>query len=121
VTRPALVAAVAVVSAALTGSAGGSSERAASLRLADTTPLTVDGARFLARESVALRATVDGARYTRRVRATQTGRFTATFAAITVADRCSSDVLVRAIGAKGSEAGLELGPQPQCPPRLRRP
>jgi hypothetical protein len=121
-TRLALAGATAVAAAAgLAGAADGSSERAAALRLASTKPLTVTGARFLARESVSVRATVDGTRYLRRVRATRTGTLTATFAGLTIVDRCNSDVFVRAIGARGSQATLKVGPLPQCPPRLGRP
>lgn len=117
-TSLALLGAAAIALASLAGAADGSTTRAATLRLADTQPLTVIGARFLSRESVVVRATVDGERSVRRVRATPTGRFTAIFAGIDVVDRCSSGILVRAVGARGSEATLKL-PQPLCPPPLR--
>jgi hypothetical protein len=113
--------AAAAVALAGAGGADGASTRTATLRLADTTPVTVAGARFLARESVVVRATLNGERLTRRTRASAAGRFTTTFTGHDVNDRCNSDLRVTATGARGSEAVLKVGPQPQCPPRLRTP
>jgi hypothetical protein len=114
----ALATAAAAVALAGAGRPDDASTRAASLRLTDTTPLTVAGARFLARESVVVRATLDGERLTRRTRASRAGTFTVSFSGVAV-DRCNSDLFVRAIGTRGSEAVAKVGPQPQCAPRLR--
>jgi hypothetical protein len=117
----ALTTAAAAVALAGVGGADGASTRTATLRLADTTPVTVAGARFLAREAVVVRATVNGNRLTRRTRASAAGRFTTTFTGHEVRDRCNSDLRVTATGARGSEAVLKIGPLPQCAPRLSRP
>jgi hypothetical protein len=117
----ALAALTTAAAAVALADAGGASTRTATLRLADTTPVTVAGARFLARESVVVRATIDGERLTRRTRASAAGRFTTTFTGHDLNDRCNSDLRVTATGARGSEAVLKIGPQPQCPPRLRTP
>jgi hypothetical protein len=117
----ALTTAAVAVAVAGAGRADGASTRTATLRVADTTPVTVTGSRFLAREAVVVRATIDGNRLVRRMRASALGRFTTTFTGHDVTDRCNSDLFVRAIGARGSEAVVKIGPQPQCPPRLRTP
>src|SRR5918992_769695 len=117
----ALTTAAAAIALAGAGRSDGASTRTASLRLADTTPLTVAGTRFLARESVVVRATLNGERMIRRTRASAAGRFTSTFTGHAVEDRCNSDLHVTAIGARGSEAVLKVGPLPQCAPRGRTP
>jgi hypothetical protein len=115
--------ATAAAAFALAGARGadGASTRTGTLRLADTAPLAVTGTRFLAREAVVVRATLEGRRLIRRTRASAAGRFTTTFTGHAVNDRCNSDLRVSASGARGTEAVLKVGPQPQCPPRLRMP
>ena len=68
-------------------------------------------------ENVVLEATLNGELAVRHARATTGGRFTVAFSGLAVVDRCSSDLLVRAIGARGSEAAAKIGPLPQCAPR----
>jgi hypothetical protein len=95
--------------------------RSATLRVANTQPVTVAGSEFLAGEDVTVQATLDGEASVRRVRATRGGEFTLAFSGLTIVDRCNSDLYVRAIGSRGSEATAKIGPQPQCPPRLGTP
>ena len=116
----ALTTAAAAVALAGASGADGVSTRTGTLRLADTNPLTVTGARFLARERVVVRATLDGSRLIRRARASAAGRFTTTFTGHAV-HRCSWELDVSATGSRGTEAVLKLRAQPQCPPPLRTP
>jgi hypothetical protein len=116
----ALTTAAAAVALAGASGADGASTRTGTLRLADADPLTVTGARFLARERVVVRATLDGNRLIRRARASAAGRFTTTFTGHAV-HRCSWDLHVSATGSRGTEAVLKLTAQPQCPPPLRTP
>ena len=97
------------LSVALLGSAanGGESRKKATLKLAGGAPLTLRGADFLANEKV--RVTLSG-KVTRAKQVTASSgggfvvRFPATF------DRCSTTI-ARAVGAKGSRAGLKLVPR----------
>jgi hypothetical protein len=119
-----VLAALATAASALTlaaaSGADGAATRTGTLRLADTNPLTVTGARFLARERVVVRATLDGERLIRRARASAAGRFTTTFTDHAV-HRCSWELHVSATGSRGTEAVLKVAAQPQCPPPLRTP
>jgi hypothetical protein len=103
-----------VVSLALLGSAvgdGGQVKQKPTLRLAGNAPLTVRGTHF--RPSERVRVTVIAeVRRSKRVTASRTGAFIARFDA--TFDRCSGSLIVRAVGAGGSEAALKL-PQPACP------
>lgn len=98
--------------------AGGASSGTAtpSLRLVDSSPLTVKGVAFKARERVRVTATLESGTLRAVVRASRRGVFTVTFEEIAV--RCG--FTVRAVGAGGSRASLKL-PQPACPPPLARP
>jgi hypothetical protein len=101
-----------VVSLALLGSAanGGESRKKATLKLAGGAPLTLRGADFLANEKV--RVTLSG-KVTRgkQVTASPAGGFVVRFPV--AYDRCTATI-VRAVGAKGSLAGLKLPPL-ACP------
>jgi hypothetical protein len=118
-TRFAPIACATAVLALLAGSAGAevsSTARAEpTLRLLRTTPVVVAGARFLPRERVTVRLSVNEDRRLRRVTATSTGRFTVTFDGVAVYDRCNSRFRIWAVGARGSEAELKM-PQLLCPP-----
>lgn len=98
--------------------AGGASPATAtpSLRLVDSSPLTVKGVAFKARERVRVTATLESGTLRAVARATRRGTFVVTFEEISV--RCG--FTVRAVGAAGSRATLKL-PQPACPPPLARP
>lgn len=89
---------------------GGEARKKATLKLAGGAPLTVRGADFLAGEKV--RITLSGkVTRTKQVTAGAAGGFVVRF---TVAfDRCTATI-VRAVGAKGSLAGLKLPPL-ACP------
>lgn len=99
--------------------AGAGSSRPA-LRITSLTPLQVAGRHFKASERVLLRVS-DGTPLARRtLRTTRAGTFRTTFTAVQITDRCSSDLLVRALGGRGSRASAKL-PQAQCPPALSPP
>ena len=111
--RASALAAVAIVTACGTGSAGeGATFASASvprLELAQLYPLTVRGFAFRGKERV--RVTVLGPRdVTQSVVADRAGRFTVRFAV--PVPRCGS-ILVRAVGSTGSRASRQL-PRPDC-------
>jgi len=85
----------------------GAQPRHASLQLAQRAPLTVDGRSFSRRESVTLTAAATGAVRTVLVRASKNGRFRTRFDLRLT--RCSAFV-VRAVGALGSRAILQVEP-----------
>jgi hypothetical protein len=89
------------------------STRVPALRLLDRQPLVLRGKSFLPRELVKVTVATDAQRSVKRLRATSTGTFTATFVAVEL-DRCSG-MLVVATGSRGSQARLKM-PQPACPP-----
>ena len=91
----------------------GEAKRVPALRLLERQPLVLRGKSFLPRELVRVTVTADGQRSVRRIRASTTGVFTASFISV-VLDRCGG-VLAVAAGARGSQARLKL-PQPACPP-----
>ena len=97
---------------ALLGSAavGSDSREKATLKLAGGAPLTLRGADFLAKEPI--RITLSGkVTRTKQVTASSAGGFVVRFPA--TFDRCSTTI-ARAVGAKGSRAGLKLLPV-ACP------
>ena len=100
------------LSVALLGSAanGGESRKKATLKLAGGAPLALRGTDFLANEKV--RVTLSG-KVTRakQVTAGPAGGFVVRFSV--ALDRCTATI-VRAVGAKGSLAGLKLPPL-ACP------
>ncbi len=100
------------LSVALLGSAanGGESRKKATLRLSGAAPLTLRGANFLANERV--RVTLSGERrQMKQVTAGAAGGFVVRFSV--AFDRCTATI-VRAVGAKGSLAGLKVPPL-ACP------
>jgi hypothetical protein len=101
-------------------SATGAEQRSPSLRIVAVTPVHVSGRAFKPFERVQLRATSGEITAQRTLRASRLGAFRATFATIEITDRCSMDLLVRAVGARGSRAAAKL-PQLQCPPSLATP
>lgn len=90
--------------------------RQPTLRVVDTTPLTVRGSAFGAREKVVVTVREEGRTVARRsLRSGTAGGFVAAFTAIAV-HRCSwSDVIITARSARGAVAKAKL-PQPLCPP-----
>lgn len=102
---------------AAAGSTAGSATAPPKPRLvvATTTPLVLKGSGFKTRESVRLVVTSGDVTARRLLRATMTGRFTATFVNFGV-DRCNGGMTARAIGLRGSSAVAKLGAMPQCPP-----
>jgi hypothetical protein len=109
-----LVALVALVLAA--SSAAEAAGMRATLRLTDSTPLTVRGIHFKPRERVQVTFTVGVKKLTRTVRATRFGRFSASTGEDVRLDRCGDFFLVMAIGSRGSRASLKY-PLPDCPPQ----
>jgi hypothetical protein len=89
---------------------GGESRQKATLKLAGGAPLTIRGANFLPSERV--RVSLSGQRsQTKQVTAGPAGGFVVRFPA--AYDRCTATI-VRAVGARGSLAGLKLPPL-ACP------
>ncbi len=107
-----IVAVALAVGAAGMGSAVGSPTKA-SLKLSSRQPLAVQGLHFLAGERVRVQVTGDDTGV-RRVRASQTGSFTAKFDDVGVA-RCNT-IRVVATGNSGSTATLKMLPSPACLP-----
>jgi hypothetical protein len=101
-------------------SASGANRPQPALRVAALTPVQVTGLHFKAYERVQVRAASGDTTALRTLRATRAGSFRTTFGAIAITDRCSSDLSVRAAGARGSRASVKL-PQLMCPPPLARP
>jgi hypothetical protein len=95
-----------------TTAVGGESRKKSTLRLSDTAPLALRGANFLPSERVRVTVTAGELRRTKQVTATRSGVFVVRFDA--AYDRCSSAFIARAVGARGSQAGLKL-PLPACP------
>jgi hypothetical protein len=82
------------------------------LRIADTTPLAVQGVHFRSAERVTVVVASNG-RHAKVVRASQLGRFVVRFASVNP-DVCNGFV-VTATGNRGSRATYKL-PQRECPP-----
>ena len=108
-------AAVALVVLVLALPGWGAQRPRASLELAQRAPLTVAGQGFSGREAVTLTAAAAGAVRTVTLDAGHNGHFRARFD-LRLA-RCSPFV-VRAVGALGSRAILQV--EPGCKPRKRR-
>src|SRR5688500_2823065 len=85
-----------------------------SLRLVDTSPLTVRGVAFGPRQAVVVTVRQDGlVRARRTVRASATGGFAVSFAATSI-HRCSGAATITAVNSAGAVAKLRLA-QPLCP------
>lgn len=82
------------------------------LALVDASPLAVRGSAFHAHERVKVVARSNGIRHTRRVRASRTGRFVATFKPGST--RPCGTLRVTAAGARGSHATLHGVRWPDC-------
>lgn len=76
------------------------------LRLSDSTPLTLVGVRFKAREPVRIVVRTAGIRRVGLLRANASGSFTAVFTGLVVRDPCSLTAV--ASGSAGSKAILRL-------------
>jgi len=94
------------------GSAG-AAQRPPVVRVARLDPVTVQGARFRARERVTVTYT-GSVRRTRVVVTSQSGSFSARFAGVTD-DPCTGFSL-SALGASGDRATARHKPLPACPP-----
>jgi len=110
VNRLLLAAAVVVVALAPATESLALSSAAPALRLASTAPVAVRGTRFKRLEVVTVTAVGTDRNWSRRVRASTTGAFLASFP--TIEDRCAV-VALRAAGAYGSRAVRKLA-QPGC-------
>jgi hypothetical protein len=97
---------VLLVAGAAFGNPSGSNPRP-TLRAVKVTPLELRGSHFKANESVRLTLSAGPARSVREVRANEAGTFTADFGWIAL-DPCSgSAVVVKAVGARGSQASYK--------------
>lgn len=107
-----LLLAIIVLVTALAPAAGAVARSAATptLRLASVTPVTVRGTGFKRLEAIKVTAVGEDRSWTRRVRASTTGVFLASFP--TIEDRCTV-ISLRAAGAYGSRAVRKLA-QPGC-------
>lgn len=106
------------ISALLAGlalaAAAGAGTTKATLRVVDTTPLTIRGAGFHAEQSVRVSVTQAGRLLLRRsVRSGRLGGFTAVLAT-PAAHRCGGDIAITARDASGRLALAKL-PRPDCP------
>ena len=90
------------------------------MRLVSVAPVLDLGRAFKPFERVRLIVPSRDVTAQRTLRASRLGAFRTTFVSITITDRCSMDLLVRAVGARGSRAAAKL-PQLQCPPSLAAP
>lgn len=116
--RVLVTAALAAVVAFALGLAGAEAEvtRTPTLRMLDSSPLTVRGTAFKPRERVRVTAVAD-VRRVRALRVSRAGTFTTRFADLAL-DPCSGGGRVLAVGARGSSAELKVVPR-MCPPPLR--
>ena len=103
---------VAPVAASASSSSSERASRAPSLRLVSKEPLVVRGRSFRPAERVRVVVRTNRDRV-RRVTATRSGSFTASFGSVRFVRCIGLDV--RAIGSRGSVAVLKL-PQPLCAP-----
>jgi hypothetical protein len=105
---------VSVLAVALATSASAPAEPAGprpALRIIDLAPLTVRGERFKPHERVKLLVNA-GRPFTRKVKAGERGRFVAKLG-VRVTSPCT-DVVVQAIGGRGSRATAERLKPPGC-------
>lgn len=113
--------AIAVIAALSTGAAlAGSptqerSSSKATLTLVRSTPPTVSGTHFRAKERVKVTFHAGTTTQARRVRANATGSFSAAMSTDVQSDRCGDLLLVRALGDSGDHASVKLQ-LPACPP-----
>jgi hypothetical protein len=105
--------AVGGIAAATAGLASAGSSTPA-LKVASLKPLAIRGTHFVAREKVRIRIHTAEATKTWRVVTTPRGSFVVGVQNMPY-DPCSSSLIVRARGSRGSEAAVKL-PQRQCPP-----
>ena len=77
------------------------------LRILTMRPLTLAGERFRPHESVQLQVSADGEVTVAKVRASESGAFTAVFEAVRTG-RCVAELTVEAVGGLGSSAGFTL-------------
>jgi hypothetical protein len=108
-----------MAAAALAAATAANAERRATLLITDTSPIRLVGAGFVPRELVRVTVVTPEVHRSARIRATRSGHFTVSFAAV-APDRCNSAIRATAFGDKGSRAAAKV-PQLQCPPRLREP
>jgi len=108
---------IAALLIAATSAAGAQTKPKPTLHVLAGAPVQFEGTSFKQRELVRVTLSINGEQATRRVRASLRGAFAIVFSGAEIADRCSSDVWARAVGARGSLATAKL-PQLLCPPRL---
>jgi hypothetical protein len=115
--RSLVAIALAVSVTLLSAAAAGAAKSPPTLRIITLEPVHVTGRHFRPYERVRLAASSNGVTVRRTLRTTRSGAFAATFVQLEIPDRCSTDLLVQAVGGRGSRAVAKL-PQLQCPPRL---
>jgi hypothetical protein len=111
------VLAVAAFAASAVATPASDTKRRSAVTLLDDRPVTIAGRGFVRGERVTLRTAVNGRRFTKTVRATVAGRFTATFAEANAACQAFA---VSAIGRLGSRAAFRrIEIPPPCGPPIQ--
>lgn len=101
-----------VLLAGLASASLGQDSPHASLRPVKLSPLQLKGTHFRAGEHVDLTLTVGRARMVREVRADRAGLFTVSFGLVAVDPCAGSELLVRAVGRRGSRASYKRACKP---------
>jgi hypothetical protein len=116
--RSLAIAAVGVVLLGAAWSRGPDGASRPTLRLVKSTPVTVAGSGFQAREHVRLALRAGRWRpNVRNVQATQSGSFRAAFDLLVAIEPCEGSLLITATGSRGSSASWKRA----CRPPSRRP
>jgi hypothetical protein len=109
------VSAALAVSAAAPATPGSETKRRPVVTLLSDSPVAVVGRGFARRERVTLRTAVNGRQFTKTVRATLAGRFTATFSEANAECRPFSVSAVGRLGSRATFRRIEI-PPPCGPP-----
>jgi hypothetical protein len=114
----AVFAVISALSVAAATAPASETKRRPVVALLDDRPVAVAGRGFARGERVTLRTAVGGRQFAKTVRATQAGRFTATFAE---ADAACQPFSVSAVGRLGSRATFRrIEIPPPCGPPIQR-
>jgi hypothetical protein len=112
--RTIVVLAAAVTLLALAAGAAARTDAAPTIRIFDLIPAKARGAHFGAREQVKVTLWAGTTKRVRTTRASVRGSFVVDFGALADKDRCSGQVSVAAVGARGHRASYKL-PALACP------
>ena len=109
------VLAVAALAASAVATPASETKRRAVVTLLNDRPVSVAGRGFARGERVTLRTAVNGTRFTKTVRASVAGRFTATFAEASAACQPFAVSAVGSLGSRATFRRIEI-PPPCGPP-----